>query len=60
MARLGGGSLSEFEMVDPVGIVFVFAGDGNVMKRYGDLHKMFRDAQDYRKTWEKYKKDLKG
>ena len=59
MARLGGGSLSEFEMVDPVGIVFVFAGDGNVMKRYGDLHKMFRDAQDYRKTWEKYKKDLK-
>lgn len=59
MARLGGSSLSEFEMADPVGIVFVFAGDGNVMKRYGDLKKMFQDAQNYRKTWEKHKKDLK-
>ena len=59
MARLRGGSLSEFEMVDPVGIVFVLAGDRNVMKRYGDLKKIFQDAQDYRKTWEKYKKDSK-
>jgi len=59
MARLGGGSLSAFEMADPVGMVFVFAGDGNVMKRYGNLKKMFRDAQDYRKTWEKHKKDMK-
>jgi imidazolonepropionase-like amidohydrolase len=59
LARLGGGSVSEFEMVDPVGMVFVLAGDGNVMKRYGDLKKVFRDAMDYRKTSEKYKKDLK-
>jgi imidazolonepropionase-like amidohydrolase len=29
------------------------------MKRYGDLKKMFRDAQDYRKGWDKYKRDLK-
>jgi imidazolonepropionase-like amidohydrolase len=59
MARLGSDSVSSFEMADPVGMVFVFAGDGNVMKRYGDLKKMFQDAQDYRKQQEKYKKDLK-
>jgi imidazolonepropionase-like amidohydrolase len=59
VARMGGSSVSEFEMKDPVGMVFVFAGDGNVMKRYGDLKKMFREAMDYRKTSEKYKKDLK-
>jgi imidazolonepropionase-like amidohydrolase len=59
LARLGGGSVSEFEMVDPVGMVFVFAGDGNVMKRYGDLKNVFRDAMEYRKTSKKYEKDLK-
>lgn len=59
MAKLGGSSLSGFEMADPVGLIFTFSGDGNVMKRYGDLHKMFQDAQDYRKTREKYKKELK-
>jgi imidazolonepropionase-like amidohydrolase len=59
MAKLGSSSLSEFEMVDPAGMVFVFTGDRNVMKRYGDLKKMFQDAQEYRKTWAKYKKDLK-
>ncbi|UCE41225.1 MAG: amidohydrolase family protein [Candidatus Aminicenantes bacterium] len=58
-AGLGGGSVSAFEMADPVGMVFVFAGASNVMKRYGDLKKMFQDAQDYRKQQEKYKKDLK-
>jgi imidazolonepropionase-like amidohydrolase len=59
IARLGGESVSAFEMVDPAAMVFVFAGDGNVMKRFGDLKKLFRDAKDYRKTSEKYKKDLK-
>jgi imidazolonepropionase-like amidohydrolase len=59
VAKLGGNSPSGFEMADPVGLVLIFSGDGNVMRRYGDLHKMFQDAQDYRKTWEKYKKDLK-
>lgn len=59
MAGLGGGSVSAFEMADPAGMVFVFAGDRNVMKRYGDLKRMFQDAQDYRKQREKYKKDLK-
>jgi imidazolonepropionase-like amidohydrolase len=59
MAKLGTSSLSVFEMVDPVGMVFVLAGDDNVMKRYGDLKKVFQDAQEYRKTWAKYKKELK-
>ena len=59
MAKLGTSSLSAFEMVDPVGMVFVLAGDGNVMKRYGDLKKVFLDAQEYRETWAKYKKELK-
>ena len=59
MAKLGSNSSSGFKMADPVGLIFSFSGYGNVMKRYGDLHKMFQDAQDYRKTWEGYKKDLK-
>ena len=58
VAKLWGGSPTDFVMMDPVGASFVFAGDENVMRRYGDLKKMFRDAQDYRKTWDKYRKDL--
>jgi len=53
MAKLGSDSPSGFEMVDPAGLVFTFSGNGNVMKRYGDLHKIFKDAQDYRKIGEK-------
>lgn len=59
VARLGGGSPPAFKMVDPLGMVFVFSGHGNVMKRYGDLKKVFQDALDYRESWEKYEKDLK-
>jgi imidazolonepropionase-like amidohydrolase len=59
VAGLGGGSVSAFEMADPAAMVFVFSGDGNVMKRYGNLKKTFQDAQDYRKQQEKYDKDLK-
>jgi imidazolonepropionase-like amidohydrolase len=59
MAKLGGNSHPGFKISDPVGQVFTFSGGGNVMKRYGDLHKMFQDALDYRKASEKYKKDLK-
>ncbi len=59
VAKLGAGSATDFVMVDPAGAVFSFAGDENVANRYGDLKKMFLDAQDYRKSWEKYRKDLK-
>ena len=59
VAKLGSSSPTDFVEVNSAGVVFTFAGDRNVMKRYGDLRKMFRDAQDYRKSWEKYKKDLK-
>lgn len=58
VAKLGSGSPSDFVMMDSVGVIFAFAGDGNVMKRYGDLKKMLQDAQDYRKAWDKYKRDL--
>lgn len=59
IGKLGNGSPDDFVISDSAGVVFTFAGDRNVMKRYGDLRQMFRDAQNYRKTWEKYKKDLK-
>jgi imidazolonepropionase-like amidohydrolase len=59
VARLFADSPIDFYMLDPAGMVFSFSGDGNVMKRYGDLVKVFQDAQDYRKEWEKYGKDLK-
>lgn len=59
VARLFTDSPTDFYMLDPAGMVFSFSGDGSVMKRYGDLVKVFQDAQDYRKEWEKYGKDLK-
>jgi imidazolonepropionase-like amidohydrolase len=59
IGKLGSGSPEDFVMSDTAGAVFAFTGDENVMNRYGDLHKMLRDAQDYRKSWEKFKKDLK-
>jgi imidazolonepropionase-like amidohydrolase len=59
VARLFADAPSDFYMLDPAGMVFSFSGDRNVMKRYGDLVKVFQDAQDYRKEWEKYGKDLK-
>lgn len=59
VARLFADSPSEFVMLDPVGMVFSFTGEKNVMRRFGDLIKALLDAQDYRKKWEKYKKDLK-
>jgi imidazolonepropionase-like amidohydrolase len=59
IARLEGGSASGFVMEDPAGAVFSFTGEENVTNRYGELKKMFLDAQDYRKSWEKYRKDLK-
>ncbi len=59
VAKLGGGSTSDFLIADPAGAVFSLAGDENVAKRYGDLKKIFLDAQDYRKSWEKYRKDMK-
>ncbi len=59
IGKLGNGPPGDFVIRDPAGIVFSFAGDGNVMKRYGDLQKMIQEAQEYRKSWEKYKKDLK-
>ncbi len=59
VARLFADSPTDFRMLDPAGMVFSFSGDGNAMKRYGDLVKVFQDAQDYRREWDKYRKDLK-
>ncbi len=59
VAKLGGESPSDFVMKNSVGAVFTLSGEGDVMRRYGDLKKIFQDALDYRKTWDKYNKDLK-
>jgi imidazolonepropionase-like amidohydrolase len=59
VGRLLVDSPTDFVMLDPAGMVFSFTGEKNVMRRYGDLIKAFLDALDYRKEWEKYKKDLK-
>ncbi len=45
--------------VDPAAVVFTFSGERNVTRRYGDLLKIFFDAREYRKRFEKYQKDLK-
>jgi len=58
-AKFSADSPSEFIIIDPVGVDFSFIVKGNVMKRYGDLKKVFLDAIEYRKKFEKYKKDLK-
>jgi imidazolonepropionase-like amidohydrolase len=59
VAKLGGESPSDFVMKDSVGAVFNISVEGDVMRRHGDLKKIFQDALDYRKTWDKYSKDLK-
>lgn len=57
--RLRAASPSEFLLKSPAGGEFSFVVKENVMQRYGDLKKMFLEALDYRKKFEKYQKDLK-
>jgi imidazolonepropionase-like amidohydrolase len=57
--KLSANSPSDFIVKNPAGAEFSFVVKENVMKRYGDLKKLFLDTLDYRKKFEKYKKDLK-
>jgi imidazolonepropionase-like amidohydrolase len=59
LTNLAASSPSDLAVVDPVGVVFTFAGERNVARRYGDLEKIFLDAREYRKRFEKYLRDLK-
>ena len=52
-------SSSDFVLINPAGVDFSLDGEKNVMKRYGDLKKVFNDAIEYRKKLVKYRKDLR-
>lgn len=57
--KLSAHSPSEFILKNPAGVDFSFIVEENVMKRYGDLKRIFLDAKEYRQKFEKYSKDLK-
>jgi len=59
LTNLAASSPSDLVVMDPAGMVFTFAGERNVARRYGDLEKIFLDAREYRKRFEKYGRDLK-
>jgi len=58
--KLGARTHSEFILKETLGGEFALAGTENVMERYGDLKKIFLDAIEYKKKFEKYQKDLKA
>jgi len=60
LVKLGARSPVEFILKSPVALEFSFVAAEKTMERYGELKKIFLDAQEYEKSFKKYQKDLKA